>query len=254
MLRVKRALNGNYMKTNLPSEIIYRFSNREDGNLSFKWATDKQEALENRRKFLEKLGVNLEDCVCMSILDSDQVVEVNKDMKGFGMSDVSQAVKADAIFTKEFDVGLLLLTGDCLPIVLFDPVARVLALAHLSWKSTEAKLLSRVIEKMQAHNSKPSDVVVYIGPGIHGGSYKFENPIQKNLPGWESFLEDLPDGQTAVDIVGYNTKQLIDSGISKENIEVCPIDTATDQNMFSHYRSVRTGEPEGRFVTVAMMT
>ncbi len=241
------------MKTNLPSEIIYGFSNRKDGNLSFKWATDKQEALENRRGFLEKLGLNLEDCVCMSILDSDQVVEVGKGTKGAGMLDISQAVKADAIITKESGVGLLLLTGDCLPIVLFDSVMKVLALAHLSWKSTEAKLLFRVIGGMKTCGSKPSDVVVYIGPGIHKESYKFVNPIEKSLPGWEPFLQDLPDGQTAIDIVGYNTKQLTDSGVLQENIEACSVDTASDQNMFSHYRSVRTGELEGRFATVVMM-
>lgn len=241
------------MKTNLSSEVIYGFSNREDGNLSFKWATDKQEALENRRRFLEKLGLSLKDCVCMSILDSDQVVEVGKDAKGAGMSDINQAIKADAIITKEPNIALLLLTGDCLPIVLFDPIVRVLALAHLSWKSTEAKLLPKVIEKMKTYDSKASDVVVYIGPGIHKESYKFENPIQKSLPGWGPFLEDLPDGQTAIDIVGYNTKQLTDAGVLPENIETCPINTAIDENMFSHYRAVRTGEPEGRFATVAMM-
>lgn len=241
------------MKTNLPSEVLYGFSNREDGNLSFKWATDKQEALANRKRFLEKLGLNLEDCVCISILDSDQVIEVGKDTKGAGMSDISQAVKADAIITKESGVGLLLLTGDCLPIVLFDPTMRVIALAHLSWKSTEAKLLTKVIEKMKTYGSKPSDVTVYIGPGIHRESYKFESPIQKSLPGWGPFLVDLPDGQTSIDIVGYNTKQLTDSGVLPESIEVCPIDTASDVNMFSHYRAVRTGEQDGRFGTVAMM-
>mgnify|MGYP001574386810 CR=1 FL=1 len=106
---------------------------------------------------------------------------------------------------------------------------------------------------MTGYGSKPSDIIVYVGPGIHKESYKFENPIQKNLPGWEPFLEDLPDGQTAIDIVGYNTAQLTDSGVLQGNIEACPIDTALDVNMFSHYRAVRTGEQEGRFGTVAMM-
>ncbi len=66
-------------------------------------------------------------------------------------------------------------------------------------------------------------------------------------------MADLPDGQTTVDIVGYSKRQLIEAGVKEENIEVSDIDTAADSTFFSHYRSKKTGEAEGRFATVVGM-
>lgn len=54
-----------------------------------------------------------------------------------------------------------------------------------------------------------------------------------------------------IDIVGYNVKQLIAAGLPAKNIEVSEIDTAQDNNFFSHYRDqVHAPVNEGRFVCV----
>lgn len=52
---------------------------------------------------------------------------------------------------------------------------------------------------------------------------------------------------------GCNRKQLLDMKVKETNIYTSSIDTFKSPEYFSHYRSVRTGEDEGRFATVVGM-
>ena len=104
-------------------------------------------------------------------------------------------------------------------------------------------------------HTDPADLIVGIGPSIHKESYIFPSPtIQENNPNWQPYLTHLPDNQTSIDLTDYNRDQLINAGVPKSNIEISLVDTNKDPNFFSHYRSKRTNEPEGRFMTVISMT
>jgi copper oxidase (laccase) domain-containing protein len=70
------------------------------------------------------------------------------------------------------------------------------------------------------------------------------------LPEWQPYIEDLASGETTIDLIAFNRDQLIELGVQEENISIDPVDTVTSDDYFSHYRSVRTGELEGRFATV----
>ena len=161
------------------------------------------------------------------------------------------AISADALITKEKNLTLFLLTADCLPITLYDPKNEVIALAHLGWKPTDLKLIVKVIEELKnKFGSDPIELIAHIGPGIHKESYIFKNLTQKNSPEWLPFLEDIPSGETKIDLVGYNRAQMLAAGLPEDNISVDSADTAISDEYYSHYRSVRMGEKEGRFATV----
>jgi polyphenol oxidase len=232
------------------TNLKYAFSDISDGNMAFKYG-EKEEVIENRKRFLEKNGIPADKCVGTTLVHDSQILVASQ-------MDASQyAVKTkegDALITNEKDLFLFMSVADCLPIIIFDPVKEALALVHCGWKSTEEKLIQKVILKMVSeYGSRAENILVAIGPGIHKESYKKADHAVKTLKGWEPFIINLPDGDTAVDLVGYNVFQLKQSGILSENIEISPVDTAKDKNYFSHYRSVCTGKPEGRFCTVAGM-
>ena len=167
------------------------------------------------------------------------------------------AIIADALVTNQPGIALLLLTADCNPIILFDPNNRVLALAHAGWQSTDVHLAEKVVWHMQQqYGSKPADIRVYIGPAIKKESYVFVKPQQADWPAWKPFLSKAgEDGEVAIDLPGYNRQQLLDAGVLADHIQVCPTDTATDPDYFSHYRATRSGDltDDGRFATVCMM-
>lgn len=223
--------------------LLYETSTIGDRNLSLKWG-EREEVLVHRDAFLSKFGSAKEECVSMEVEHADRITEVHA-------ADRGKVIQTEAFITQEKGVILFLLTADCFPVAFYDPEKQVVALAHLGWKPTNMRLAAKVVEELKrVYGSQAHDIHVAVGPGIHKESYVFENPEQKELAGWADFLTELPDGRTQIDLVGHIQNQLTESGVPLENIAIRPVDTATSGDYFSHYRAVRTGEPEGRFATV----
>lgn len=241
---------------NRHSNIIYAISTIPDGNMSFRWG-EIDEVIANRRRFLAKFNLQLKNCAVMEVAHGDKIAQVNKKDRGRGTQDLSNTIKVDALITNQPNIVLFLLTADCLPIIFYDPQNQAIALGHLGWKSTDQKLSQEIIKTMvNVYKSEPAKIIVAIGPGIHKESYIYwyDTPPQKSTPAWQPYLKNLASNQTNVDVIGYNHQQLLDIGILKKNIEITSIDTARSPDYFSHYRSIKTGEPEGRFATFVMIT
>ncbi|MGE5540769.1 MAG: polyphenol oxidase family protein [Bacillota bacterium] len=223
--------------------VLFETSTKADGNLSLTWG-EQNEVETNRRSFLTRFGKTPQDCVVMEVEHGDRILQVDSSHKG-------QTLTAEAFITADTDVTLFLLTADCFPVGFYDPTKQVIALAHLGWRPVDKQLAVKVVEKMvQEFDSNPSDIQILIGPGIHKESYRFNNPAQNQNPEWADFLTDLENGETQVDLIGYITKQLRETGVAEGNIQVSPVDTAASPQYFSHYRAARTGEPEGRIATI----
>jgi YfiH family protein len=227
-------------------QLLLETSTIHDGNLAFKWGP-REEVLANRTAFLKKFGTTPADCVYIETEHEDVVTHVGK-------ADIGKTIKTEAFITKDKNVVLFLLTADCLPVVFYDPQQEVLGIAHLGWKPADKRLAAKVITEMEeTYGSSAKDVIVSIGPGIHKESYVFENPPHRNLSGWSEFLTISESNETHIDLVGHVQDQLLDCGVLPENIRITPIDTATSEEYFSHYRAVRSGEQEGRFATIAAL-
>jgi len=227
--------------------VVLGVSRVADGNMSLNWG-DRAEVLKNRQFFLERLGLKLENCVTMSLVHGVKIVRVGK-------GDCGKMLELDGLVTDAIGVGLFMVTADCFPVVVFDPVKKVLAMVHAGKVGVGRKIITRLIEMLNKSGSKSGDLQVWIGPGIRKESYRWwetEKVKEKNDPDWKPFLETI-NGAIQIDVLGYIRKQLADSGVKDQNIEDCGIDTMVDINFFSHYRSGQTGEKEGRFATVAML-
>lgn len=229
----------------------HAFSTRDEGNMSFNWG-EEEIVLKNRERFLSKLGISLNSCIALKIQNKDILVTANLNLTGRGMRDYENAVAADGLIVKEKNLYLFLAVADCAPIILFDSKKEIVALIHAGWESTETKIVIKTVRKLITEfDCNVSDICVAIGPAINKESFKFKNPIQKQLPGWKPFLKDFPGGDTAINLIGYNKKQLEDIGVISRNIFISDINTAKDSNFFSHYRdSRRDPENEGRFACV----
>ena len=243
-------INQSNLLKNFP-DIIHGFSTAKDGNMSFVWG-EKSEVINNRRKYLQQFDIDLKNCVMMHVEHKDEIKITQECDKISGILDQETACKIDALMTNKPDICLCLLTADCLPIIFYDQKKKIIALGHMGWQGTDQKLSQKIIKKMENDfRSEPKDILVAIGPGIHKESYIFTRPVaQEDKPEWRPYLTELPEKKLAIDIISYNFDQLLKSGISPDNIEISPIDTFKDQNTYSHYRSLKNSEPEGRFMTI----
>jgi YfiH family protein len=233
------------------STLHIQYSQKTDGDMDFRSSENPEEIIENRKKFLAQFGLQLEDTLVMELEHQDKILLVNTSHKPGKPTD---HLITEALITQEKGLVLFLKTADCLPITFYDPVTETLALAHLGRKSTDLKLSEKVLAQMkEIYQSEPKNVQVFIGPGIHKESYIYKAPLQEYSEELTLFTETLSNGEISIDLVGCNIAQLTQAGVKKENITVDPTDTATSPQYFSHYRSVRTGEPEARFATIAWL-
>ena len=239
-------------------KLIVAVSSVSDGSMKFEWG-EKDQVIQNTKIFLQAIGMDVAQTVNLYITGKSgwQVIRVvDENNCSEGMLDPNLRVEADALITSKKNVGLFLPTADCYPVVLYDPVNEILALAHMGWQSTEKRLLAEVIKKMnEDYSTVSSRLLVYIGPGIKKVSYRFENPMQLEQDEWLPYLEKHIDGKWSIDLLGYNLHQLAVAGVPEANIEKTAIDTATDDNYFSNYRTNHLTKPGpmGRFATVAIM-
>jgi polyphenol oxidase len=229
--------------------LIHGFSTKKLGNMSFFWG-ESDVVLNNRKNFFSNLKIDMKQGVSTQLKDSNNISIITKKHAGTRMFDKNKTtIIGDGLITKEKGIFLLIAVADCLPCLIFDTKQEIIGLLHLSWKSTEAKLCEKAIKTLiSKFNSNPKDIVIGIGPGIHKESFSFKDPIQKQLPGWENFIKDLPNGNTQIDLIGYNISQLKKLKIPSQNIFISKINTAKNINFFSHFRDSKDSKTEeGRF-------
>ncbi len=233
-------------------KLKYAISKVKDGNMGYRFSS-KEELLQNKTKFLENSGFNLEDTVCMKVQMLDNLEFVKEKDKGRGTEGPDSAFNCDALITTNSKINLFLVVADCLPIIIFDKKIGILSLIHSSWSNTDKYIVPKVLKEFKKLDCNFKDIEVVIGPGIQKDSLIYDkNIFEKTTSDWGKYIEKVGEDKYSVDNLGYTIKQLEDSGIGKEQIKIHDIDTYKDENYFSHVRDFRNGIPDqGRFAMVA---
>lgn len=201
----------------------------------------------NKSNFFDSINLHESKLYSLDILYSDVIIDLT-------IKPSSNVLNCDAVITQLKDIYTYLAFGDCIPFVVYDQEKSVFAFAHLGWQSICKDLHTKVIKKiLMQYNSNPSNLKIFFGPSITKESYAFENPAQLQFPEWKNHIS-YEKGLYHIDLIGYIVDQICCLGIDMKNISKSNINTATDLNYFSHYRSTRTQEKEGRFIYGAGMS
>jgi len=214
------------------------------GNLSLKHGSLK-EVNANKKKIAEKLVIDWKRICSVKQHHSSEAMVVKS------IKQCEKKPRADAMITDKKNIFLMIKTADCFPIVFYDPKNNVVSAIHAGWRGTIEKIFNTVLLKMVlTFNCKPEDILAGIGPGIRECCFKHKALVQEKLPEWKKFIKTDKKGWKSVDLAEFIKHQLIDAGIKKGNIEEMKICTSCDKNFFSHFRSLKTGEKQGRFPTI----
>lgn len=235
--------------------IMHGFSTRADGNQRHGLGEPAWKVSEHRDLFLRRVSkvahpfpfrVSVE-MVALRPGFEETVVIVGATDAGRGMTSTSNnAVPCEAMVTGSPNLFLYLTVGDCIPIILFDPRRRVLALIHGGRESTIRKLPEKTLAVMRKQfRTDPADVIVGMGPGFRSHSLE-RLPSGISDPIWNAHIRQNGHRAFFMNLFGYNNDRLVASGVPEENIDECPFDTYTCTDYFSHRRSAETGEKEGR--------
>ena len=227
------------------------FSRVSDGNLSYTKGP-ATEVTASRSKYLFDQGIDPTDCVAISLVHGNLVVEVSKNDATDLLDKNQQAgIIADGLMTSTPGLGLFLAVGDCMPVVVYNSKLKILALLHAGRKGVELNILDSAIKQMIQKGSNVADIIIESGPSISAESYVFDNTTEIDTALWSGNLSYGSDKKYHMDVKKKFLEQALALGIPKKNITISTIDTFTNKNYFSHRRSLATGEYEGRFAVIA---
>lgn len=113
------------------------------------------------------------------------------------------ALDADGIVCNEPKVGLAVMTADCLPLLLCDPINKVVGAVHCGWKGILKGIIEVAITKMQELGASREHIKAYLGPAIGSQSFEvgqevkelFEQDFAKTTEAFEQEFTTLENGQ-----------------------------------------------------------
>jgi len=239
----------------------------ESLNLSLSVGDDPGCVRENRRRLATAFGADLGDFVFARQVHGAGVRVVADADRGSGAFSLDDAVGstgragdaggADALVTSSPGVVLAILTADCVPIVLHDPVAGVLACVHAGWRGTVAGVTAEALAAMQRLGARPSDLTAGIGPAIGADRYQVGPDVHEAVtgtfgPAAAGFIRPDPSapGRWLLDLWAANRHALRQAGVPGPRIHTTGIPTGPDPG---HFFSDRTARPCGRLALVARL-
>lgn len=158
----------------------------------------------------------------------------------------------DAVITDQRGIPLMTFSADCPLILVYDPFAQVVGLAHASWRCTVAQLTARLVERMVTQFGCRADrLLAGIGPSAGPDEYEVREDVRAaaaGLPQRERLFR-YRDGRMYFDLWEANRALLMAAGLRAENIEVAGICTMTRTDLFYSYR--REGAGCGHFGLMA---
>ena len=139
-------------------------------------------------------------------------------------------------------------TADCVPVLIYDPVRRVVAAVHAGWKGTVLKIVEKAIAQMESgFGCRPGDLRAVIGPAIGPDSFQVGPEVVEKFrdagfPMYAIWSDRGPgDGRPMsgghhIDLFRANYWILEQCGVPPAGIQTYAIDTYTDHSFFSARR------------------
>lgn len=234
--------------------VIHGFSTRMGGvsrdhlsslNLSFSRGDSPLYVHENFKRIGEAIGFTPEQLVFSDQQHQTEIRKVTKEDAGKGITRAKDYSCVDGLVTNESGLCLTTFYADCVPLFFYDPVKRVVALAHSGWRGTVAKIGEKMVHLMERdYGCMDYNIIAAIGPSICQNCYEVGRDcyeeFQKNFS--QAELEEMlipkGKGKYQLDLWRANEMILLQAGILKEHLDITDICTCCNpQFLFSHRAS-----------------
>ena len=118
----------------------------------------------NIEKVCKKIGCNKKNLILLNQIHSNIVHKINKIPK--------KKLKGDSLITNKKGIALGILTADCAPVFIYDPVNNLISALHAGWKGAYKKIISKTLKKFKSKEVILNDLIAVIGPCIGKNNYE----------------------------------------------------------------------------------
>lgn len=222
------------------SEGIYRSM-----NLSFGRGDDPEKVMENFRRMADALNVSVDNMVMTRQTHTTNVKVVDASDCGKGITKERDYDDIDGLITNVPGICLVSLYADCVPLIFFDPVKKVVATSHSGWRGTVNRMGEATILEMQKEfGCDPADILAAIGPSICQDCYEVSEDVIDMFrqafkeEQYDSLFYAKPNNKYQLNLWKANEIILRESGILPEHLSVNNLCTCCNsEHMFSHRAS-----------------
>ena len=202
----------------------------------------------NIEKVCLKIGCNKNNLILLNQIHSNNVFKISKIPK--------KKLKGDSLVTNKKGIALGILTADCAPVFIYDPINNLISALHAGWKGAYKKIVSTTLRKFKSSGSNFNDLIVVIGPCIGKDNYEVRNDfLDKFIKQERSNKKFFKTKRNKIyfSLIDYIKDQLVKFGV--KNIEIIKKDTyLLSNNFFSARRSIKNKLNDyGRNISVIMI-
>ena len=186
---------------------------------------------ENRRRLAAMLNLAAEPAWLEQVLGTTIVAAET----------VSVPVVADAAFTREPGRLCVVMTADCLPVLLCDRAGSVVAAAHAGWRGLAGGVIGATVARMA---TPPAELLAWLGPAIGPRAFEVGEEVRAAFLGLDAdnagCFQPSPAGRWLADLYELARRQLRGLGITAVyGGEFCTF--SEPERFFSYRRENRTG-------------
>ncbi|PZT69706.1 peptidoglycan editing factor PgeF [Streptomyces sp. SW4] len=210
----------------------------EELNLGGAVGDDPDAVRSNRERAAAALGLDPARVVWMNQVHGADVAVVD------GPWGEGPVPRVDAVVTAERGLALAVLTADCVPVLLADPVAKVAAAAHAGRPGMVAGVVPAAVRAMTELGADPGRIVARTGPAVCGRCYEVPEQMRAEVSAVEPAAHaETGWGTPAVDVSAGVHAQLTRLGVRDR--AQSPVCTLESQDHFSYRRDRTTGRLAG---------
>ncbi|MEV5436373.1 peptidoglycan editing factor PgeF [Streptomyces sp. NPDC052682] len=211
----------------------------EELNLGGAVGDDPGAVRTNRELAAKSLGVEPGRVVWMNQVHGAEVAVVDGPWTA-----PSEIPSVDAIVTARRGLALAVLTADCVPVLLADPVAGVAAAAHAGRPGMIAGVVPAALRAMMELGADPTRIVARTGPAVCGRCYEVPEAMRAEVAAVEpAAYAETSWGTPAVDVSAGVHAQLDRLGVRDR--AQSPVCTRESRDHFSYRRDRTTGRLAG---------
>ena len=219
-------------------------ANFQFGELGFSaYKTDaftEQEIIENRNILAANIGVSTENLIFQKQIHTTDIQIITN----FN----HPILESDGLITNKKNIVLCINLADCGGVLCYDTKNNVIGAFHSGWKGTQLNIVNVGIEKMKKeYSTNLADLLVYLTPCAGKEHYDVEYDVAQHFP---NHIAQIANDKYLLDLKGVIIEQLINTGISKKNIEISSVCTISN-NMYHSFR--RDAEKSGRMTAFIMI-
>lgn len=209
----------------------------------------------NRKRLLSCFNLSANDLYIPEQCHQDKIIVIDKEFLEEKNKEIQKKLlkNFDAIITSQKNICIGIFTADCVPILIFDPINKVIAAIHAGWRGTVNYIAVKTVEKMKTEfDSKVETLLVGIGPSIcykhfEVGEEVVEEFSKKNFEMAQILVINNQNRKFYINLQKANSWQLLKTGIPQSNIEISDLCTYSHSELFFSAR--RQGIKSGRMLT-----